>query len=117
MASDVHSTLRRYIVENFLLGDDAPLTSSQSLLQTGVVDSTGILELVMFVEKTYAIQVADEEMLPENLDTLDNLAAFVERKLAAGGWVPGSGTPGLPIRAAALSSEAPVPPEHVKSPS
>ena len=83
MTNDARAVLRQYIVENFLLGGDTDLGNSQSLLQTGVVDSTGILELVTFIEETYGISVADEEMLPENLDTLDNLAAFVLRKRSA----------------------------------
>ncbi len=78
---DIEQTVRDYIVENFLLGDDSGLDSSQSLLRTGVIDSTGIMELVMFLEETYRIEVADTEMLPENLDSIANVLRFVERKL------------------------------------
>ena len=73
--------IRSYIVENFLLGDATDLAPQQSLLGSGVVDSTGILELVMFLEETYQIEVADKEMVPENLDSIANISSFVERKL------------------------------------
>ena len=73
--------IQSYIVECFLLGDATDLEPEQSLLESGVVDSTGILELVMFLEETYHIEVADKEMVPENLDSIANISAFVERKL------------------------------------
>jgi acyl carrier protein len=98
---EIHAALRRFIVENFLLGDDAGLTNSESLLQTGVIDSTGILEVVGFIEDTYAISITDEEMLPKNLETIDNIAAFVQRKLAAAVGVPVPGTPALTTPVAA----------------
>jgi len=83
MITEIHAAVRRFIVENFLLGDDADLTNSQSLLQTGVIDSTGVLELVMFIEQEYGIAVADDEMLPENLDSIANISDFIGRKLEA----------------------------------
>lgn len=79
--SNLEETVRRFIVENFLLGEDAGLSSSQSLLESGVVDSTGILELVAFLELTFKIEVEDKDLVPENLDTIDNIKCFVERKL------------------------------------
>ncbi len=79
---DFELDVRRYIIENFLLGDDSGLSAAQSLLATGIVDSTGIMELVLFLEEKYGIQVADQEMLPENLDSISNIAAFLIRKLA-----------------------------------
>ena len=82
MRNGILETLRTYIVENFLLGDDSGLDCSESLLQSGVVDSTGVLELVVFVEETYGITVMDEEMVPDNFDTIQNLAGFVQRKRA-----------------------------------
>lgn len=77
--------VRAFIVETFLLGNDGRLDSSQSLLKSGVVDSTGIMELVMFLEETYGVHIADEDMLPENLDSIDNIAGFLARKLAMTG--------------------------------
>ncbi len=79
---DTEVQIRRYIVENFLLGDEGGVTASQSLLETGVVDSTGVMELVAFLEQTFGIRVADEELVPENLDTIDSITGFVERKTA-----------------------------------
>ena len=74
--------IRAYIVENFLFGDDQELSNSQSLLEAGVVDSTGVIELVTFLEETFGVEVADDELIPENLDTIDNIAAFTLRKKA-----------------------------------
>ncbi len=73
--------IRDYIVENFLLGDEGGLSSSQSLHESGVIDSTGIMELVAFLEKSFQISVDDEDMMPENLDSIGSIAQFVERKL------------------------------------
>jgi acyl carrier protein len=79
----VASAVRAFIVENFLFGSDDPnLTEDSSFLQTGVIDSTGILELVTFVESEYQIRVEDAEMVPENLDSLSNIASFVVGKLS-----------------------------------
>lgn len=80
MNNGIRDIIRQYIVDNFLLGEAADFNDSQSLLQTGVVDSTGILELVTFLEEHYGMVIADEEMLPINLDSVDNIAAFVSRK-------------------------------------
>ena len=77
IAEQIHS----YIVENFLLGDEGELTPSDSLLESGVLDSTGVLELVEFLEETFGIEVANEDLVPENLDSVNNVAAFVARKL------------------------------------
>ncbi|MGD8415115.1 MAG: acyl carrier protein, partial [Candidatus Latescibacterota bacterium] len=72
---------REFIVETFLFGaDDGQLEDGDSLLESGVVDSTGVLELVGFLEEEFGIEVKDEELVPENLDSIDNLAAFIEKK-------------------------------------
>ena len=92
MRNGILETLRTYIVENFLLGDDSGLDCSESLLQSGVVDSTGVLELVVFVEETYGITVMDEEMVPDNFDTIQNLAGFVQRKRAGSGFTGNTDT-------------------------
>jgi len=76
--------IRKFIVNNFLFGqEDEGLTNDLSLLQSGVIDSTGVLELVMFVEESYGIKIKDDELLPENLDSINNVAAFVQRKQGA----------------------------------
>lgn len=78
----VSQQIKDFVLKNFLFTDDeAALSNDQSLMQTGVLDSTGILELINFVEETFAISVADEEMLPENFDSVDAVSGFVTRKL------------------------------------
>jgi acyl carrier protein len=75
----------QFIVNNFLFGDGSSLTETTSFMQSGIVDSTGILELVQYLEKTHNIAIADHELVPENLDTLSNIKQFLEKKLACAG--------------------------------
>ena len=77
----IKEQIRSYIVEIFLLGDEGELSAGDSLLESGVLDSTGVLELVGFLEQTFGIEVANEDLVPENLDSISNVASFVERKL------------------------------------
>jgi acyl carrier protein len=72
--------IRDFVVSNFLFGDASALQDDTSFLNSGIVDSTGILELVMFLETTYGIKVDPQEMLPENFDSVSRVAAFVTRK-------------------------------------
>jgi acyl carrier protein len=75
--------IRAFIVENFLFGDDsAPFAFSDddSFQERGIVDSTGILELVCHLQEQYAVDIADEELVPDNLDSLSKVAQFVQRK-------------------------------------
>jgi acyl carrier protein len=73
--------IRQFVLSNFYVADAAALTDGHSLLDQGIVDSTGVLEVIEFLEAEFAIQVRDEEMLPENLDSIARIAAYVERKL------------------------------------
>ncbi|MCP4745252.1 MAG: acyl carrier protein [Desulfobacteraceae bacterium] len=74
--------IRGFIVENYLFGQEMPLlTDEQSLLESGVIDSTGVMELVTFLEERYGITVEDDEIEPENLDTMRGIVAYVEGKL------------------------------------
>jgi len=75
--------IREFVITDFLFGDGASLKDDTSFLETGIVDSTGILELITFLEQTFGIKVNPEEALPENLDSVAKAAAFVQRKLAA----------------------------------
>jgi acyl carrier protein len=76
--------LRSFITENFLFGqDDVCLTGDTSFLEGGIIDSTGILELIAFLERTYGIRLTDQELVPENLDSLNRLTAFISRKVDA----------------------------------
>ena len=75
--------IRAYILSNYLFSTDASaLDDDVSLMETGVLDSTGILEIIMYLEDTFGMKVADEEMVPENLDSVKNIVAFVKRKCA-----------------------------------
>ena len=78
--SEIKNKVREYIVENFLFGEDDNLEDNTSFLEEGIIDSTGILELVTFLEETFSISVKDEELIPENLDSLNNIGAYLERK-------------------------------------
>jgi acyl carrier protein len=74
--------IRQFIVDRFLFGDGARLGNGDSLLEAGIVDSTGVLELVNHLEERYGIKVNDDELLPENLDTVASISAFLARKTA-----------------------------------
>jgi acyl carrier protein len=78
--NEIENKLREFIIETFLFGQDFGLKSSDSLLKKGVIDSTGIMELIDFIEHTFRVTIGDEEILPENLDSLDHATAFIFRK-------------------------------------
>jgi len=71
----------RFIRENFVLDEAEKLQENDSLLEKGIIDSTGVLELVSFIEEKYNITVEDEELIPENLDSINRIAEFIKRKL------------------------------------
>lgn len=76
--------IKQFINENFLFGESSEkLGDEDSLLEQGIIDSTGVLELVMYLEENHGIKVEDDELLPENLDSISSIAAFVDRKKAA----------------------------------
>lgn len=77
--------VRKFILNNYLFTDDErKLSDSESLMQNGTMDSTGILELIMFLEESFGIKISDAEMIPANLDSVQNVVSFLERKQAAG---------------------------------
>ena len=77
------SKIREFILENFVIGlDETELNDDDSFLDQGIIDSTGVLEVVAFVEETYSFDVEDEEVIPENFDSINNLAAYIEKKQA-----------------------------------
>ena len=81
MSDTIAQQIREFVVSNFLYGQDASnVTNEQSLLESGIMDSTGVLELVAFLEQEFGVVVADRELLPENLDSVNNAANFVARK-------------------------------------
>ena len=73
--------IRNYIVENFLFGDDNGLQDDTSFLDEGIMDSTAALELVDFIEKEFSITVDDEEVIPDNLDSIQNIVNFLTEKI------------------------------------
>lgn len=77
---DIAEKVRQFIKLNFYAASTIQLTDEASLLDLGIIDSTGILEVVSFVESEFGIQVEDDEMLPENLDSIARITAFVTRK-------------------------------------
>ena len=77
---EVSALIRQFIVENFLFGEDGNLKEETSFLESGIIDSTGILELVSFLEEKFGIAVADEELVPENLDSIANVVAYLQKK-------------------------------------
>lgn len=77
---NANEKIRMFITTNFYVADASSLTDDDSLLDRGIVDSTGVLEVVAFVEQEFGIVVADDEMLPENLDSIACITAFVRRK-------------------------------------
>lgn len=81
--STIKTTVRQYIQDNFLMGTAEAYADDASFMDAQLLDSTGFLELVQFLEETYGIKVEDEEMMPDNLDSLDAVARFVSRKQAA----------------------------------
>ena len=84
MAMEVEQQVRQFIEHNFLFrGDSDSLTRDESLLEAGLIDSTGVLELVGFLETEFAIPVADADIVPENLDSIATIAAYVTSKQAA----------------------------------
>lgn len=78
----IEEQIREYVVDNFLFSEDGyHLPEDASFLEEGIVDSTGVLELVMFVEETFNITVEDDEIVPENFDSVSQLAAYIRRKV------------------------------------
>jgi acyl carrier protein len=78
--SDIRSKIRAFIVENFLFGAEDGVKDDTSFLDEGIIDSTGILEMVSFLEEEFRISVDDEELLPENLGSINNVVAYLGRK-------------------------------------
>jgi acyl carrier protein len=84
-ALEVKTAIWRFIVDNFLFGDEpASFSDDASFLEHGIMDSTGILELIEHIESAFGIKIGNEEMLPENLDSLANATSFICRKLGNG---------------------------------
>ena len=81
--SSPRQTIREFIIGNFYVVDPDRLGDDDSLLDSGIVDSTGVLEVIAFLEETFGMRVEDAEILPENLDSIARIEAFVTRRAAA----------------------------------
>ncbi len=79
---NIAQEVRNFILENFLFGEDGDsLTDDVSFLEAGILDSTGVLQLVAFLEERFQIKVEDEELLPENLDSIENVVNYMGEKM------------------------------------
>lgn len=80
---NIAKQIRQYIMDNFLISNE-DFTDEDSFLEEGIIDSTGVLELVMFVEEIFGFAVPDEDIVPENFDSVSKLTAYVKQKMSAG---------------------------------
>lgn len=78
--NEIQEQIKAYVIDTFLFGDGNGLENHSSFLDEGIIDSTGILELVAYLEENFNITVEDEELIPEHLDSIDNITAFLEKK-------------------------------------
>ena len=82
MQTDYLGEVRSFVVANYLLGRGEGFRDDDSFLEHGIIDSTGILELVSHLEESYGIEVADDELIPDNLDSIHRIAGYLSRKTA-----------------------------------
>ena len=78
---DMRATITQFIRKNFVFDDKLQFDDDQSLLRTGIVDSTGILELIAFLEVTFKVKFADHELVADNFDSVSKIISFMARKL------------------------------------
>lgn len=79
----IEGEIRAFLSENFPLSASGTVDGDQSLVESGVIDSLGVLELVEFLDEKYGLQIAEEELVPENLDSIARIVRFVSSKLGA----------------------------------
>lgn len=75
------NAVKEFIIENFLFGEEEQLKSDTDFFDKGIIDSTGVIELVSFIEETFSISVDDEELIPQNFSSLDKIDVFLQKKL------------------------------------
>ncbi len=78
--SDIKITVRQFLLDNFVMGGKVTIADETSFMKGHILDSTGFIELIMFIEETYGVKVEDDEMLPSNFDSLNNIESYVNRK-------------------------------------
>jgi acyl carrier protein len=77
----LHEKIRAFIIDCFLFGEDRGLKDDSSFLEEGFIDSTGVMQLVAFLEEEFSVIIRDEELVPENLDSINRVAAFLDNKM------------------------------------
>ena len=77
---DVLETIKAYVVENFLFGDDSRIGLDTDFIENGILDSTGVLELVGFLEEIFGIRVEDDELVPDNMNSLEKITLYISKK-------------------------------------
>jgi acyl carrier protein len=77
---EIKQQVRAFITTNFYVPDSATVADDASLLEHGIIDSTGVLEVIGFIEDTFGITIEDHEMLPDNLDSIERISRFIDRK-------------------------------------
>lgn len=80
--TNCEAEIREFLAEVLLFGEGRTIDAQASLLEAGIIDSTGILELIAFLEEKFKIHVSDDELVPENLDTIASICAYLGKKLA-----------------------------------
>jgi acyl carrier protein len=83
MMEEIKAKVRGFLIDNFLFGNANGIADDTSFLEAGILDSTGVMEVVAFLEQQFDLQVDDDELIPENLDSISSIGAFVSRKLQA----------------------------------
>ena len=78
---EIKQKIKSFISDNFMVELNGVITDDDSLLDKGIIDSTGVLELIMFIEENFNIKIKDEEIVPENLDSLNRIDKFLSKKL------------------------------------
>jgi acyl carrier protein len=91
----IEEKIRHFIEENFILDGNENLSGEDSLLEKGIIDSTGVLELVAFIEENYSFKIADEELIPENLDSIKSISRFIQERLELPGQLQHGSTAAL----------------------
>lgn len=76
------NAVKEFIIENFLFGEEEQLKPDTDFFDKGIIDSTGVIELVSFIEETFDISVDDDELIPQNLSSLNNIDVFLQKKLS-----------------------------------
>ena len=79
---DIKNSVRKFLLDNFVMGGNVTIADDTSFMKTHILDSTGFIELILFIEESFGVKVDDAEMLPENFDSLLNIEGYVDRKRA-----------------------------------